>query len=60
MTTVQMLALLLALSAALNIAFLTGLAAHQAGATTPRALATSGSAAATTLGLYFAAVAAYH
>jgi hypothetical protein len=60
MTIVRILALLLALSAALNIAFSAGIIAHRAGATPPHAVMTGGGAAATVLGLYFAAVAAYH
>jgi hypothetical protein len=60
MTTVRILALLLALSAALNIAFFAGIMTHLAGAPAPRAVMTGGAAAATALGLYFAAIAAYH
>jgi hypothetical protein len=59
MTAARILALLLALSIAINIGFLAGLIAHQAGAPAPRALMTGAGAVATILGLYFAAIAAY-
>ncbi|MFI0479703.1 hypothetical protein [Actinomadura sp. 9N215] len=60
MSPQQTLALLLALSTALNIAITAGLLARSADASTPHAILTGAGAAATLLGLYFAAVAAYH
>ncbi|MGW0886430.1 hypothetical protein [Streptomyces sp. NPDC002671] len=59
MSPLQILSLFLALSTALNIAITTGLLAHQAGAGIPHAIPTGAGAAATTLGIYFTAVAAY-
>jgi hypothetical protein len=60
MRTTQILTLLLALSTALNIAFATGLTAHQAGARTAQAVLTAAGAASTSLALLFTAVVAYH
>jgi hypothetical protein len=60
MTPAQILALLLALSVAGNIAITAALVARKAGAGTAGAALTGASAAATALGLYFAAVGAYH
>jgi hypothetical protein len=60
MSLVQILSLLLAASFAVNVAITTGLLAHTAGARTASAILTGAGAAATFLGLYFAAVAAYH
>ncbi|MFD9462001.1 hypothetical protein [Streptomyces sp. NPDC060027] len=51
--------LLLALSTALNIAITAGLLARRSGAGIPQAVLTGAGAAATSLGVYFAAVAAY-
>jgi hypothetical protein len=59
MSPVQILSLLLALSTALNIAFTTGLLAHRSGAGISQAILAGSGAAATSLGIYFAAVAAY-
>ncbi|MET9519968.1 hypothetical protein [Streptomyces sp. NPDC002994] len=59
MSPVQILSLLLAMSTALNIAITAGLLAHRAGAGVPQALLTGAGAAATGLGIYLAAVAAY-
>ncbi|MEU5980110.1 hypothetical protein [Streptomyces sp. NPDC047315] len=59
MSPVQILSLLLAMSTALNIAVTAGLLAHRAGAGVPQALLTGAGAAATGLGIYLAAVAAY-
>jgi hypothetical protein len=59
MSTLQILALLLALSTALNIAMTASLIAHRSGASIPHALLTGAGAAATSLGIYFAAVSAY-
>ncbi|MFI6517861.1 hypothetical protein ACIBF1_20050 [Spirillospora sp. NPDC050679] len=60
MSLVQLLALLLAFSAALNIALTAGMLARAAGVGAPNAILTGAGAAATCLGLYFAALAAYH
>ncbi|KQW17251.1 hypothetical protein [Streptomyces sp. Root369] len=59
MSPLQILSLLLALSTALNIAFTTGLLAHRSGAGIPQAILAGAGAAATSLGIYFAAIAAY-
>ncbi|MER5382322.1 hypothetical protein ABT040_18925 [Streptomyces sp. NPDC002688] len=59
MNPLQLLALLLALSAALNLAFTAGLLAHRSGADVTRAIRAGAGAAATALGIYFAALAAY-
>ncbi|WP_157963706.1 hypothetical protein [Actinocorallia populi] len=56
----EILALLLALSTALNIAITAGLLARAAGANGANAILTGAGAAATFLSLYLAAVAAYH
>lgn len=60
MSTVQILSLLLALSTALNIAVTAGLLTRSTGAGTANAILTGAGTAATFLGLYLAAVAAYH
>ena len=49
----------LAVSTALNIAFTAGVIARSAGVGTANAILTGAGAAATSLGLYFAAIAAY-
>ncbi|MER6206565.1 hypothetical protein [Streptomyces sp. NPDC001642] len=59
MSPLQILSLLLALSTALNIAITAGLIARRSGASRPQAILTGAGAAATSLGIYFAAVAAY-
>ncbi|MDB4897075.1 MAG: hypothetical protein JWN15_3337 [Firmicutes bacterium] len=59
MNQVQFLSLLLALSVALNIAITAGLLAYRSGASMPNALLTGAGAAASSLGVYFAALAAY-
>jgi hypothetical protein len=59
MSQVQFLSLLLALSVALNIAITAGLLAYRSGAGIPNTLLTGGSAATASLGVYFAALAAY-
>ncbi|MDQ0904077.1 hypothetical protein QFZ22_000062 [Streptomyces canus] len=59
MSLLQILSLLLALSMALNIAISAGLLAHRSGAGIPDAVLTGAGAAATGLGIYFAALAAY-
>lgn len=60
MTTVQTLSLLLAASIALNIAVAAALTARHTGVGTGQAVLTGAGAAATTLSVYLAAVAAYH
>lgn len=59
MSPVQILSLLLALSTALNIAIAVGLLARCSGADAPQVILSGAGAAATGLGIYFAAVAAY-
>ena len=59
MTAVQTLGLLLAVSSALNVAVVAGLAARHGGSTPAQAILTGGAAAATMLTVFFAAVAAY-
>jgi hypothetical protein len=60
MSQAQALSLLLAISTALNIAIAASLLAHRSGTATPNAILTGAGAAATGLGLYFTALAAYH
>ncbi|WP_433438186.1 hypothetical protein [Nonomuraea sp. CA-141351] len=60
MSPVEILSLLLALPIALNIAIATYLVARATGAGTAGAILPGGAAVATSLGLYFAAVAAHH
>jgi hypothetical protein len=60
MSQIEILSLLLAASTALNLALTAGLIARSAGVGTANAILTGAGAAATTLGLYFAAIAAYH
>ncbi|MER7179963.1 hypothetical protein ABT404_10860 [Streptomyces hyaluromycini] len=57
MSPMQILSLLLALSTALNIAFAIGLLTRRSGI--PQAILAGASAAATSMGIYLAAVAAY-
>ncbi|CNE48064.1 Uncharacterised protein [Mycobacterium tuberculosis] len=59
MKPIEIVALLLALSIALNIAFTAGLVVYRAERDLPRAILTGASAAATTLVLYLTAVTAY-
>lgn len=59
MSLLQVLSLLLALSMALNVAISAGLLAHRSGPVIPNAILTGAGAAATSLGVYFAALAAY-
>jgi uncharacterized metal-binding protein len=59
MHTVQVLTLLLALSGALNVAFIAGLAARLAGAGSAQAIITAAGAAGTVMAIFFAAVSAY-
>ena len=60
MHTIQVLTLLLALSGALNAAFSAGITARHAGASPAQAILTAGGAAGTVMGIFFAAVSAYH
>ena len=59
MHALQILALLLAISTALNISFTTGIIARHAGASTAQAILTAASAAGTVLALFLTAVSAY-
>jgi hypothetical protein len=59
MHAVQALALLLAASAALNIAFTTGIIARHAGASTAQAILTGAGAAGTVMAIFFTAISAY-
>ncbi|MFJ9713599.1 hypothetical protein [Streptomyces sp. NPDC101234] len=59
MSPTQVLSLLLALAAALNITFTTGLLARRSGAGLHKAILTGADAAGSSPGIYFAAVAAY-
>jgi len=59
MSATQILTLLLALSGALNVAFLAGFTAHLAGASTASAALTAAGAAAAVMAVFFAAVSAY-
>ena len=60
MSSVRILSLLLAISSAINIAFAVSLLTRASGASTANAVLAGAGAAATAVGLYFAAVAAYH
>jgi hypothetical protein len=60
MHAVQVLTLLLALSAALNAAFAAGLTARLAGAGPAQAILTGAGAGTTVMAIFFAAVSAYH
>ena len=60
MLTVQVLTLLLALSGALNVAFIAGLTARLAGSQLAQAILTAAGAASTVMAIFFAAVSAYH
>ena len=60
MSSVRILSLLLAISSAINIAFTVGSLARASGANNANAILAGAGAAATAIGLYFAAVAAYH
>ena len=59
MHAAQILTLLLALSGALNVAFVVGLIARLAGAGPAQATLTAAAAAGTVLAIFFAAVSAY-
>ena len=59
MHTLQILALLLAASAAVNIAFTTGIIARNAGASTAQAILAAANAAGTVMALFLTAVSAY-
>jgi hypothetical protein len=56
----QVLAMLLALSGALNAAFAVGITARIAGASPAQAILTAAGAAGTVLAIFFTAVSAYH
>jgi hypothetical protein len=58
MHAAQILALLLALSGALNAAFVAGLTARLAGASPAQAVLTAGAAVGTVMAIFFAAVSA--
>ncbi|MER6810752.1 hypothetical protein ABT299_15865 [Spirillospora sp. NPDC000708] len=60
MTEIQILSLFLAVSVALNIAFCAALLVYRSGMGTSNAVISGAGAAATGLGIYFAAVGAYH
>jgi hypothetical protein len=60
MNAAKILALLLALSGALNIAFAAGITARHAGATLAQAILTGAGAGGTVLAIFFTAVGAYH
>jgi len=57
--TSKVLALLLAVSCAVNVAFAAGIIAHAGGMGVPQALLTAGGAAGTVLTIYFLAITAY-
>jgi hypothetical protein len=59
MHALQVLALLLAASGALNIAFIAGIIACQAGASTAQSILTAAGAAGTVMAIFFTAVSAY-
>jgi hypothetical protein len=60
MNAAKILALLLALSGALNIAFAAGITSRHAGVTLAQAILTGAGAGGTALVIFFAAVGAYH
>jgi hypothetical protein len=60
MHPIQVLALLLALSGALNVAFAAALTARHAGASPAQAILTAAGTAGTVMAIFFAAVSAYH
>ena len=60
MHVMQVLALLLAASIAVNVAFATGVIARRAGASTAQATLTAAGAAGTVMALFLTAVIAYH
>ncbi len=60
MTVVQVLSLLLAVACAVIIAFVAAIAAYCAGSGLAHTLLVGGGAGSTALGIYLAAVAAYH
>jgi hypothetical protein len=59
MHALQVIALLLAASTALNVALATGMITRHAGASTAQAILTAGGAAGTVMALFFAAISAY-
>ena len=60
MHAVQILALLLALSGAVNVAFTVGIITRKAGGSLPQAILTGAGSAGTVMAIFFAAVSAYH
>jgi hypothetical protein len=60
MSEAQALSLLLAISTSVNIAIAVSLLAHRSGTAIPKAILAGAGAAATSLGLYLTAVAAYN
>ena len=60
MHAVQILALLLALSVAVNVALAAGITARLAGARYPQAILTGAGALGSVMAIFFAGVAAYH
>jgi|SoimicMinimDraft_17_1059745.scaffolds.fasta_scaffold204842_1 hypothetical protein len=60
MNAERVLALLLALSGALNVALAVGITARHAGAGPAQAILTGAGAAGTVMAIFFAAVSAYH
>jgi hypothetical protein len=60
MHVTQLLTLLLALSGALNVAFVAGITARHAGASNAQAILTGAGSAGTVMAIFFAAVSAYH
>jgi hypothetical protein len=60
MHAVEVLTIFLALSGALNIAFIVGVTAYHAGVSVAQAILTAAGAAGTVLIIFFAAVSAYH
>lgn len=60
MHALQVVTLLLAASGAMNIAFVTGITARRAGASTAQAILTAAGAASTIMAVFFTAVSAYH
>jgi hypothetical protein len=60
MHAVQVVTLLLALSGALNVAFVAGIIARHADAAPAQAILTAAGAAGTLMAIFFTAVSAYH
>lgn len=60
MRAVEIVTIFLALSGALNIAFIVGIIAYHAGVSVAQAVLTAAGAAGTAMVIFFAAVSAYH